>query len=96
MCTSCSRDEKLQDLTSRFFIKKQNINNIKRSLYSKKLDKMFILFLFIMIFGHVIDFTIRYYSDLKTPFGSLFTILYWILWYKKSTLSYGENKKPSN
>lgn len=96
MCTSCSRDEKLQDLTSRFFIKKQHINNIKRSLYSKKLDKMFILFLFIMIFGHVIDFIIRYYSDLKTPFGSLFTVLYWILWYKKSTLSYGENKKPSN
>jgi Fe2+ transport system protein B len=96
MCMSCSRDEKLQDLTSKFFIKKQNINNIKRSLYSKKLDKMFILFLFIMIFGHVIDFTIRYYSDLKTPFGSLFTILYWLLWYKKSTLSYGENKKPSN
>ena len=96
MCTSCSRDEKLQDLTSKFFIKKHYINNLKRSLYSKKLDKMFILFLFIMIFGHVIDFVIRYYSNLKTPFGSLFTILYWVLWYKKSTLSYGEKKKPSN
>jgi hypothetical protein len=96
MCTSCSRDEKLQDLTSKFFIKKQNINNIKKSLYSKKLDKMFILFIFIMIFGHVIDFIIRYYSDIKSPFRSLFTIIYWILWYKKTTLSYGENKKPSN
>lgn len=97
MCTSCSRDEKLQDLTSRFFIKKQHINNIKRSLYSKKLDKMFILFIFILfIFGHAIDFVIRYYFNLKTPFGSLFTILYWIIWYKKGTLSYGENKKPSN
>jgi hypothetical protein len=96
MCTSCSRDEKLQDLTSKFFIKKHYINNLKRSLYSKKLDKMFILFLFIMIFGHVIDFIIRHYFNLRTPFGSLFTIIYWIIWYKKSTLSYGENKKPSN
>lgn len=97
MCTSCSRDEKLQDITGRFFIKKQHINNIKRSLYSNvESNKMFILFIFIMIFGHVTDFIIRYYSDIKSPFGSLFTILYWILWYKKSTLSYGENKKPSN
>ena len=96
MCMSCIRDEKLQDLTSKFFIKKHHINNLKRSLYSKRYDKIFILFLFVMIIGHVIDFLIRNYFNLRTPFGSLFTILYWILFYKKSTLSYGENKKPSN
>jgi len=96
MCMSCSRDEKLQDLTSKFFIKKHHINNLKRSLYSKRYDKIFILFLFVMIIGHVIDFLIRNYFNLRTPFGSLFTILYWVIWYKKSTLSYGEKKKPSN
>jgi hypothetical protein len=96
MCMSCSRDEKLQDLTSKLLIKKHRINNLKRTLYSKKYDKIFILFLFVMIIGHVIDFIIRQYFNLKTPFGSLFTIIYWIISYKKITLSYGENKKPSN
>ena len=96
MCTSCSRDEKLQDLTSKFFIKKQHINNLKKALYSKKYERTFFALLLLMIVGHVIDFVIRYYFNLRTPFGSLFTIIYWIIWYKKSTLSYGEKKKPSN
>ncbi len=96
MCISCSRDEKLQDLTSKFFIKKQHINNLKKALYSKKYERTFFALLLLMIVGHVIDFVIRYYFNLRTPFGSLFTILYWIIWYKKSTLSYGEKKKPSN
>lgn len=96
MCTSCSRDEKLQDLTSKFFIKKNHINNLKKILYSKKYERTFFLLLFLLILGHVVDFLIRNYFNLRTPFGSLFTILYWILWYKKSTLSYGEKKKPSN
>ena len=96
MCMSCSRDEKLRDLTSKFFIKKHHINNLKKALYSKKYEKTFFALLLLMIVGHVIDFVIRYYFNLRTPFGSLFTIIYWIIWYKKSTLSYGEKKKPSN
>ena len=96
MCTSCIRDEKLQDLTSKFFIKKYHINNIKKTLYSKKYERTFFLLLFLLILGHVVDFLIRNYFNLRTPFGSLFTILYWILFYKKTTLSYGEKKKPSN
>lgn len=93
MCMSCSRDEKLRDLTSKFFIKKHHINNLKKVLYSKKYEKTFFV---LLLFGHVIDFLIRNYFNLRTSFGSLFTIIYWIIWYKKSTLSYGENKKPSN
>ena len=96
MCMSCSRDEKLRDLTSKFFIKKHHINNLKKALYSKKYEKTFFALLLLMIVGHVIDFVIRYYFNLRTPFGSSFTIIYWIIWYKKSTLSYGEKKKPSN
>ena len=96
MCMSCSRDEKLRDLTSKFFIKKHHINNLKKSLYSKKYERTFFALLLLLIIGHVIDFIIRHYFNLRTPFGSLFTIIYWIIWYKKSTLSYGEKKKPSN
>ena len=46
MCTSCIRDEKLQDLTSKLFIKKYHINNLKKTLYSKKYERTFFLLLF--------------------------------------------------
>ena len=58
MCMSCSRDEKLRDLTSKFFIKKHHINNLKKSLYSKKYERTFFALLLLLIIGHVIDFII--------------------------------------
>ena len=99
LCTTCNRDYKLDDITTHNFIKKilsQNrILNFKKYLYSNKSDKLNFILIGGMLLFHLVDFLISY-LNYKTYFGSSFTIIYWLVFYYRTELTYTKSKKPSN
>jgi hypothetical protein len=100
LCTTCNRDYKLDDITTHNFIKKiltQNrILNFKKYLYSNKSDKLNFILIGLMLLFHLVDFLITHYLNYKTYLGSSFTIIYWLLFYYRTELTYTKTKKPSN
>jgi hypothetical protein len=92
LCVSCNRDDKLEGITSHKFFNGNRLNKIKKLLYSKKSDKVQTIMIVLMIVFHVIDGLIKHYFHIHTMIGSLYTIFYWIVWYYKMSLSFGEKK----
>ncbi len=92
LCVSCNRDDKLEVITNHKFFNSNRINKIKKILYSKKSDKVQIVMMILMIVFQVIDSLIKHYFNIYTMIGPLYTIFYWIVWYYKITLSFGEKK----
>lgn len=98
ICTTCNRDYKLNDITTHNFIRKiftQNrILNFKKYLYSKKSDKLNFILLGGMLLFHLFDFLISYYLNYRTYLGSSLVIIYWLIFYYRTELTY-ITKKPS-
>jgi hypothetical protein len=96
MCTSCNRDEKLDDVIKPSILvlfKLKTLNNFKKFLYSDKSNK-FIIFLFIimMILSMVIDYTVRFFFNTKVLsfLYPLTSTIYWVIFYYKTKISYIE------
>lgn len=47
----------------------------------------------LMVVIQIIDSLIKHYFKIRTMIGSLYTIFYWIFWYYKMSLSFGEKKE---
>lgn len=92
LCVSCNREDKLEGITSHKFFNGHMLNKLKKLLYSRKCDTIQIIMLILMIVFHVIDGLIRHYFHIYTMIGSLYTIFYWVVWYYKAKLSFGEKK----
>jgi hypothetical protein len=92
LCTTCNRDCKLIDITTHNFIKKifnkNSILNINKYLYSNKSDKLTFILLGCMLLFHLVDFLVISNSNYKTYFGSSFTIIYWLIFYYRTELTY--------
>jgi hypothetical protein len=93
LCVSCNRDDKLEGITNHKFFNGNRLNKIKKLLYSKKSDKVQAIMIVLMIVFHVIDGLIKHYFHIHTMIGSLYTIFYWIVWYYKTSLLFGEKSK---
>lgn len=91
MCTSCNRDEKLDDIIKPIF-KLKTLNNFKKFLYSEKSNKFIIFLLIIMILSMVIDYSVRFFFNTKILFFlyPLTATIYWGIFYYKTKISYIE------
>ena len=94
MCTSCNRDEKLDDIIKPIF-KLKTLNNFKKFLYSDKSNKFIIFLLIFMILSMVIDYTARFFFNTKVLsfLYPLTSTIYWTVFYYKTKISYVEKEK---